>query len=368
MAVDTAVTWPAGSTSTSMGRAPYFTNVPIPFAQLPQPLQGMGTHMVYIDPSGELFDIAGPRAGTQGARVSKQFYGDQQWPFDQVLSNSPYIVGATIERQNIPERKFNMGIVIGHHNPPMTEMQYRMAESHWFAGQDETQDGWLGVYTRFSGWRWIPVRPDTSVKTPLTIDPTAYGNNVSEWDVTWLAARPYFTKPALYRTFQSKLAGAPKPPSSNLLVGDLEELIGDTFYTGTLPLSNRGDLPSFASFYVSSPGQAILQDNQSTRMVPMPITGADVGTYMVDTEPGHRTLTAANDPQDNAVFDLIRQSRILDYFLSGIANEGIPLQLQWNNRFIYMIPPKTEVQITVSHSDISGEITAVVPQRFKLSR
>jgi hypothetical protein len=88
----------------------------------------------------------------------------------------------------------------------------------------------------------------------------------------------------------------------------------------------------------------------------------------VDTENGHRTLTAANDPQDNLLFDLIRQSQILDFFLSGIANEGLPLALTWNNRFIYQIPPRTVVSFTVGHSEPDGVIVASVSQRFKRSR
>jgi hypothetical protein len=89
---------------------------------------------------------------------------------------------------------------------------------------------------------------------------------------------------------------------------------------------------------------------------------------MVDTEPGKRTLTASNDPVDNLVFDFIRQSQILNFFLSGVANEGLPLQLTWNERFMYAIPPKTTVQFTVGHSNPAAVITAVVPQRFKRSR
>jgi hypothetical protein len=89
---------------------------------------------------------------------------------------------------------------------------------------------------------------------------------------------------------------------------------------------------------------------------------------MCDTEPGHRTLTAANDPRDNLLFDYIRQSQVLNFLLGGIANEGLPLQLTWSNRFMYMIPPRTEVTLTVGHTNRNAVITAVVPQRFKRSR
>ena len=341
---------------------------PTAFDQQTPVLQGMGTGAVYLAPNASMFNMAGAGKGRQGVRFATQVQGDQAWPVQQVITNSPYVMGADINRANVSERKFDFGIVIGSQAPPMTEYQYRMAEANWWAGQDENNDGWLGFYTRFSGWRWIPVRPFETVKTPQKMDSTAFGNNASMWDISWIAARPYFTKVALYDTFQSVLAGAPTPPPDALLGGLVDQLIGQTYYWGQIPLSNRGDLPSYAQFFVSSPGQAILQDNASNRLVPMPETGASRGTYMVDTEPGKRTLTAADDPQDNLLFDLIRQSQVLNFFLSGISNQGLPLQLTWNNRFIYKIPPRTEITLTVGHSAANGVITAMVPQRYKRSR
>ena len=355
------------SYTTAMGTAP-FTDSVVDFDRLPPSLQGMGTTMVYIDPSNNLHTLAGPNAGLEGTRAATQVFGDQAWPFAQVLVNSPYIFGATIMRQNVPERKFNFGIIIGNHAPPMTEYQFRMAEDYWWAGQDETNDGWLGVYTRFSGWRWIPVRPDETVKTPQKQENTAYGNNVSMWDITWIAQRPYFTKPARYLTFQASGVSTPSPAPASLLYGVTPNAAAGEYYWGQLPIANAGDLPSYVTYYVSSPGQAVLQDNESTRLVPMPATVASVGTYMCDSEPGQRTLTAANDPSSNLVYDLISQSAILNYFLSGISSATTPLQLLFQNRFIYSIPPQTTTTLTVGHSDPNGVIVAVVPQRYKRSR
>lgn len=356
-----------GNYTTAMGQAP-FANQAVAFNALPPNLQGMHTRFVYIDPLNNLHNLGGANKGLEGTRICTQVFGDQQWHFSQVLTNSPYIFGATIERQNIPERKINFGIVIGSQAPPMTEYQFRMAEDYWWAGQDESNDGWFGVYTRFSGWRWIPVRPDETVKTPAKMDATAFGNNAAQYDITWVASRPYFTKPARARTFQAANAGAAVAPPANLVTGVTPGLATDAYYFGTLPIANAGDLPSYVQFYVSSPGQAIVQDNDSNRLVPLPETAASVGTYWCNTEPGQRTLTAANDPQDNLIFDFIRQSQILQFFLSGVSNQGIPLQLQFQNRFIYMIPPKTEVSFTVAHSNPNGVITAMVPQRYKRSR
>jgi hypothetical protein len=363
-----ALTLPPSNYTTAMGGAALLADPATPFSQLPAPLQGMGTRMVYLDPANNMHNIAGTNAGLEGTRVCTQVFGDQQWPFEQVLVNSPYIFGAQIMRQNIPERRFNFGVVIGSHAPPMTEWQYREAEDYWWAGQDESNDGWLGVYTRFSGWRWIPVRPDETVKTPQQLDSTAYGNNASRWDITWIAQRPYFTKPARYLTFQAATAGTPQPAPSDLDTNVTPALAASEYYWGQLPIANAGDLPSYVTYYVSSPGQAVVQDNSSTRLVPLPDTVESVGTYMCDSEPGQRTLTAANDPQSNLVFDLIAQSEILDYFLSGVTSGSTPLQLQFQNRFIYSVPPQTATTFTVGHSDPAGVIVAMLPQRYKRSR
>lgn len=359
------ILWPGNSTA--MDVRP-FLDPAIEFAHLPYRLKGMNTHAVYLSPTNDVLNLAGPNAGREGVRFASQVVGDQQWPFEQVITNSPYIMGGLLERTNIPQREYNVGVIIGSHAPPMTEYQYRMAEDHFWSTQDENNDGWLGVYTRFSGWRWDPVRPLKTVSTPQKMDSTAYGNNASQWDLTWVATRPYFTKPALHRTFLASEAGPPKPPPEGPLLTLIDELIGNTYYWGTLPIANRGDLPSHVVYFVSSPGQAIVQDNDSARLVPLPFTSPSVGTYMCDTEAGHRTLTAANDPQDNLLFDLIRQSVILEFFLSGIADEGLPLALRFNNRFIYQIPPKTVCHFTVGHTEPNGVIVAMVSQRYKRSR
>ena len=347
---------------------PVNDNKPVDFERLPPRLKSLGTQVIYISPQKQVFHLAGPNAGQEGCSLATQLMGDQQWPFDVIMQESAYMMGATIERVNINKRMFNLGITIGRHNPPMTEYQYRMAEDHWWQGQDENQDGWLGVWTRFSGWRWIPVRPDKTVQTAQKMDNTAFGNNVSTWDLTWVAARPYFTKPALSRTWKARIGktsdGEPilAPTQPNPIPG------GPNLYTGTLYLANRGDLPSYVSYIISPGGEAWVQDNDSERMVKMPKTQKSDGTYLCDTEPGNRTLTAAADPVDSLLYDIVRQSRVLDFLLHDLGDLGLPLQLRFNDRFMYVIPPKTSVALTVQHSRPNGVITAFVPQRFKRSR
>lgn len=351
------VTYPEGHTTV----AHWVSGDPVPFENLPNRLKGLGTTVVYVSPQKQMFHLAGPRAGAEGVSLATQMLGDQQWPFEVIVEESAYLMGANIQKVNINKRIFNIGVVIGRHNPPMTEYQYRMAEDHWWQSQDERNDGWLGIYTRFSGWRWIPVRPDVAVKTAQKMDTTAFGNNVSTWDISWLAARPYFTKPALYKTWSAK--GAPSTQDPDYPLNPRKKR-----FTGTIHLANRGDLPSYVQFLVSSPGTAWVQDNASNRMVKLPYTSKEDGTFLCDTEPGKRTLTAATDPVDNLLYDFVRQSKILDFFLHDLAELGLPLQMRFNNRFMYSVPPRTAVALTVQHSEPSGSITAFMPQRFKRSR
>ena len=196
------------------------------------------------------------------------------------------------------------------------------------------------------------------MKTPQRMDNTAYGNNVSMWDIQWLAARPYFTKPALFHTWSA--IGAETQPNP--------DLAGSPLYTGTVHLANRGDLPSYVSFLVSSPGTAYVQDNDSDRMVKLPATLESDGTYLVDTEPGKRTLTAPKDPVDNLAYDLIRQSKVLDFLLHDVGQFGLPLHRRFHDRFLFKVPPKTAVALKVQHTHWAGNITAILSQRFKRSR
>lgn len=327
------------------------------FARLPPALRGEQTHVIYLAPNRKMFNLAGPSKGKEGVRLAKTMYGDQNWPFDLVTTESAYSWGAQIDRVNVRARKFNVGVVIGSQAPQMTEYQYRMAEQNWWSGQDEQKDGWLGFYTRYTGWRWIPVRPARTVSTPQSMDSTAFGNNASQWDIEWYAQRPYFTKPALYRTWEAKTSGDPVERDG----------FADPMYTGVLVLANRGDLPSYVS-YIVSPGYAGVQDNNSDIIVPLPYTTTADGSYLCDTEPGHRTLTASKDPVDNLFLKIARSSKLLNFFLHDLANLGLPLQLRFDRRFMFDIPPRTVVKLRVYHSSETGTITAFVPQRYKRSR
>lgn len=317
--------------------------------KLPKALQGMDTRVLYISPDGVMFHLyGGPNAGRQGVHLAEDFAGDYLWPFELLLTEGAYELGATIERVNVLKREITLHITIGNHKPPLTNYQYRMAENRWWDGQDENRDGWLGIYTRFSGWRWLKVRPAKTVATGQTRDPVAFDNNVATYEVSWIAQRPYYTKPSLFTTW--KAADTP---------GVLEARV---------PMANRGDIKSHVQYLVSGAGTVSVQDGNSGRMVQLPPITKNDGYVLVDTDPNARTLTATNDPVDNAFYKLARASKILDFFLHDTAVTGLPIWKRFDKRFMASIPPKSVATLRVTHTNPNGSITVLVPQRYKRSR
>ncbi|SKM80960.1 Bacteriophage protein [Mycobacteroides abscessus subsp. massiliense] len=316
-------------------------------------LQGLETRLMYITPDGFRYDLyGGPLAGRQGVHLAEEFDGEHHWPFELLLSEGAYEMGATVERVNVLKREINLGVKIGGRAIPYNNYQYRMAESRWWQGQDEERDGWLGVYTRYSGWRWLRVRPAKTVSGSQKRDPVAFGNNFASWNLTWIAQKPYYSKPSFWKTWQNTHENAAH------FTGGGE---------GVVTLANRGDLTSYPQFIVP-PGTCWVEDGNSDRMVPLPLITANDGYVLVDTDPTARTLTASNDPVDNIFYKIARQSKILDFFLHDLAASGEPIWKRFDKRFMSGVAPKTIAQIRVKHSDPQAKITVILPQRYKRSR
>lgn len=317
--------------------------------QFPEYLAGLQTQVVYIDPNNNVFHLNGPLAGWEGARFGETIQGEQHIPFQQVLIEGAFQQGATIQRTNITRRLINFRIQIAGNNNYL----YRMAEQRWWAGQIENTPGWLGVFTRLSGWRWIQVYPYSTVDTAQRLDPVAYGNNFAEWDITWIAPWPYYAKPTVYRTWSAKTAGPPN---------------GDGYYSGNIVLANRADVETYVYYVVSGAGLCQVQDNNSNTMVALPQIFTADGAVLVNTDPAQRTLTAQNDPSDNVFYDIARASGILNFFLSPVDQSDQPIWQRQYTRFLNTVPPETATHFTVMHTNPNATITAFLPQRFRRAR
>lgn len=321
------------------------------FFDLPERLQAMSTVFMYIDPLGNVFHLNGPLAGTEGVQLAQVMQGEHHLPIDQIVTESAYQLGATLERTNIVQRLINLRITIGA--PGMNNYLYRYCEDRWWAGQVENRPGWLGCFTRFSGWRWIQVYPAKTIDTAIRQDPVAYGNNMATWDITWIAPIPYYSKPAAFNVWSAAASG---PPDVN----------GN--YFGTIALVNRGDMETYVQYLIKGDGVATVQDGTSTRMVTLPHLLASDGVGLCNTDPTERTLLAEADPIDNLFYKIIRASKILNFFLSNIGTSGEPWWLRGYTRFLHTVEPLVVTHYTVMHTNPNATITVIVPPRFRRSR
>lgn len=326
------------------------------FERFPPHLRSDDITMIYIDPHGNTFHLAGPHAGLEGVVLHQNIQGDYHLPFEQVITESAYQLGATIERQVITKRVIDFRIYIGR--PGMNWMTYLMCEDRWWAGQVIDKPGWFGVFTRFSGWRWIQVWPMKTVDTAQKQSPMAYGNNAAAWDIQWIAPRAYYSKPARYKAWRAVESGEPKKDPDD----------GRTYYYGKVALANDGDMPTNVTYLIEGAGHFKVQDNADPRMVSGPEIFDTDGLVMVDTDPMERTITATNDAHDNVFFKMARSARLFKFLLGGFGDRGEDIWERKYMRFMYQIPPKTTVTLSVQHTNPAAVITPVVPQRFQRSR
>ena len=159
---------PLGSSAVALTAYPNSIAPYKEFDALPETLAARQTTVMYIDPNQNVFHINGPLAGTEGVTLGQQLQGDRHLPFSQVVTESAYQLGATLERTNVEKRIISARVQIG--NSSMNNILYRYCEDRWWAGQQASCNpnqttgtvgppGWLCVFTRLTGWRWIQVWP-----------------------------------------------------------------------------------------------------------------------------------------------------------------------------------------------------------------
>lgn len=326
--------------------------------KLPLKLQGMGTRVVIIGPDGWLFELAGPHAGKQGVRLAKSMQGEHQWPFEILVTEGAYQMGLTIERTNYKAREVNAGITIGGHVPHLSEFQYRWASDRFWGQLDQDKPSWMGVFTRFSGWRWTQVRLKHTVDTAQSLDEMAFGNNTSTWDITLVAPKPFYARRMKYETWDFART-ASNPPEA-------EEDNDPT--TGTIALANCGDLMAWPKGIIVGAGEITVQDGMSGNSVTFNLYDTDGGWCYLDTDPEEVTLVSPKDPVDNVFYDRIRAAKLLDAFLHNLAERGERIDLRLEERFHSPVPPMTVAHLRVKHSNPNGKITLFMPQHYKRSR
>lgn len=314
---------------------------------IPRSLKAEEGQWVYLGPNGSRWDLYGRHAGRQGVRLAQKMGGAWHLPFEHLFTESAYQVGSTYERSNINKRVINFGVVLG--GPQYRSQAYRAIEANWWDAWPHDTPGWLGRCTRFGGWRWAQVMLAQPIQTDVTMDPVAYQNNTMQWDMQIVAPKPWYAKRTLVESW--------KPNAATVTSRGFDENI--------FVMANRGQLPQWPIFLYSGPGRAWVEDGMTNRMVQLPLLSAEDGYVLVDTDPANRTLTGSTDPIDNIFYDVVRSSRILDFFLHDIAALGLPVWRRANNiRFVSQIPSRTVTNLKVRHDNANGSVTMLLPQRY----
>lgn len=350
---------------------PYTGPPDVDFDRLDKRLRSTETKFVYVgvpDPdSGERrwWDLSGSHGGRQGLELAPKIDNLMFIPFQQLISEGPYQVGATFERVDYKKREINLAVMVGNSYAPDTSFRYRMLEHRWWRSWSEKEDGWFGVYTRTHGWRWLRVRLAEAPRTPFDLDPVAFENNFMQWDMTIVAADPYWRKRIETATWKNTAAtSTPYSIITEMILSDI--VPGDHVGVGTLVVPNRGTEPEWPKFMVSSPGRVWIQDGVGGPMVELPWLTTQDGQILVDTDPNARTLTSAKDPVDPLFFQILRNSQLVDFVLHDVVTSTLPVWRRFKGKgFSQQIPPRSISRLKVWHSHSTGSVSAYVHQRFK---
>ena len=349
------------------------------FGGLPLKWQNMETKIVYKGVDGSHWNLSGNLAGREGLSLAPQLSGFYHIPFTSLFTEGPYQVGADYERTDYKKRVINMGVMVNVDIGPATGWRYRMLEQKWWRAWSPTQDGTLCCYTRTHGWRFLKVRLGEDPKTAFALDPAAFENHYMQWDMTVVATQPYWFKRMQTSTWQNTGSTSTNwttlfellEDSVNKFLGDVlrgsggDLVPGKDVGSGVLKAYNASDIEAWPKFLVSSPGRAWIQDGVGGQMIPLPLLTDKDGTMLVDTDPNARTLTCATDPVDPLLYRVMRNSDLMDVLFGDVIDTGLPVWRRFSKRFTTPVPPRTFANIKVYHSDQSGSVTMMIPQRFE---
>jgi hypothetical protein len=316
------------------------------------------TKIVWVGPNLKWWDLAGNLAGRQGIIATNVLSGVGMIPFEHKYSEGPYVEGATLERTDIKKRIIKFGVRLQPNANARADakftssFKYRYLENLWWSSWSKDRFGYLGFFTRATGWRWIKCVLESDTNGDFDLDPVAFRNNSAIYDMSVVAVDPYFYKMPYVRTWKNDPVKV--------------EVDGTGFGSGFISLANRGTVISHPKFIVTCPGHARVADGPD-RLIDLPDTTVADKFYMVDTAPNELAIQGSVDPVDNPWYRFIRQAGLLDYFLHDIAIQGLPLWQRWENPVIfdYAVGPFSSVTAKVQHNYPNAEITMIMPQRYE---
>lgn len=362
------------------------------FYRLDRRLQALGTKIIYIGVPGSSYspgsagidrawwDLWGPQAGKQGLELAPNVSGLMHTPFQHLMSEGPYMIGAVPQRVDWRKRELGFGVLVNVGPKFDTNtFRYRMLEERWWRSWSAREDGYWGVYTRTHGWRWLRVRLAEDPKTPFQYDPTGEGiEGFMQWDMVAVAPQPYYHSRKRVVRWDNVGEGNADPPgmrwdlvrnfinlvNAGLVPGVRELRPGVDVGEGILHVLNRGTEPSWPIYLVSSPGLCWIEDGPGGDMVELPLLTPEDGVVMIDTDPLKRTATSAVDPVDPVMYRILRNTQLLDFILHDVTTSTLPVWRRMTTRFQVPWPARSPCSIRVRHSNPGASVTVLMPQRF----
>lgn len=358
------------------------------FENLPVTWQAMATKVIYIGIDGSFWNLAGNYAGREGLTLAPHMMGFMHSPFKSIFSEGPYQIGGHYERTDYGKREFKFGVMVGtHYGPDESSWRYRMLEQRWWRAWSPSVPGYLCCFTRTHGWRFLRVQLGASPETPIELDPIAFDNNFMQWDVTAVAAQPFWQKkwPAVVWE-NNAVTSTPIAVIQELLLtvnqftqdllsglpADQALQPGKNIGSHTFNVWNNGDFPQWPKFLASAPGQVWIQDGPGGNMLQIPtLTDASQGPILIDTDPTARTISSPADPNDPLLFGQLDNAGLLNILLQPIqgGTTSSTLWSQFRQFFTTPCPPSSTIgnqpsQVKVYHSDPTGTVTCYMPQQF----
>ncbi|AFN37717.1 minor tail protein [Mycobacterium phage MacnCheese] len=315
------------------------------------------TKWVYVHPSNnKLWQLRGGAEGREGVMLARELEGVDDLDYEIRYSEGAYTIGSKPERVDYKMRKVNAGVQI---QPPANPWRpeepngfsYGLIHASWNASLSEKVPGFLGCFTRVTGWRWLPVLKAAS-KVTFSTDPRAFDNNSVTLPLNFEAPWPMFAKRAKTKLWQATL----------------DDLDQHGLAHGTIAVGNAGTWDSWPKYLITGHGDVQIEDYGTGRMIDMPTFYASDGSYMlVDTDPTKRTITTESDPVDTQLYKYLRNSQLLDILLHDQLAAQLPAQrrIPGGIGFDGKVPPQTIAAVKVTHSNPNGSVTMYMPQYFR---
>lgn len=337
-------------------------------------LRGEDPQWVWMHPATnwKVWHLSGPREGIEGAVLAEGLDGVYEVDFEHRYSNGPNMIGAERERTDYQMGVVDFGVVInpnGNRNRLGTsgsKMEMNKIESSFRRSFSDKVPGFLGCFTRESGWRFIPAILGGKWRRDSKKSPTAHGNATNILSGTLHLPWPLFAKRAVTDVW--------KP--------DQATIIRDGYAKHTFSIANKGTFEAAPKFIFRGTSRdditidgrkgfgTRVQDGTGGKMVPIPNLLKDDGAYMfVDTDQSRQTLTTEKEPIDGQIYRNMRQSQFLQLLLHDELTAKLPAQrrVPGGIDFDNVTPALSVAHITVTHTNPEGSVEMIMPQYYRAS-